>query len=84
MTTDITGRVESLFGLTAVSGIVLLAFGLWAAIIYFLNYFNIRGIRREVEAMKDAAEMQVHLTEKLVAALAAASLAPNGKGASGS
>lgn len=72
MRTETTGSIEAFFGLTALWGIIVIALALWATIIYFLNYFNIRAMRREVEAMKDAVEVQVQLTERLVAALAAA------------
>ncbi len=48
-------------------GIALwLAFPVWL----ILMYLNVRGTRREVEAIKDALEIQVHLTEKLIASIA--------------
>jgi hypothetical protein len=84
MRTEITGSIESFFGTTAVWGIILTGLGLWATIIYFLNYFNVRAIRREVEAMKDAMEVQVHLTEKFIATLAAPPAPPTRKDQSGS
>jgi hypothetical protein len=84
MSTEVTGSIESFLGLTAVWGIVLTGLALWATLIYFLNYFNVRAIRREVEAMKDAMEVQVHLTEKLIAALAAPPAPPTRKDQGGS
>lgn len=84
MTTDITGSIEAFFGMTALWGIIAGGLALWATIIYYLNYFNIRAMRREVEAMKDAMEVQVHLTEKLIATLGGAPRPPSPTGPSGS
>jgi hypothetical protein len=84
MTTENTGGLGAFLGLTTLWGLAFAALSLWATIIYFLNYFNLRAVRRECEAMKDAMEVQVQLTGRLLAALAPATMPPPQVGQSGS
>jgi hypothetical protein len=64
---DPTSFWEYLSGLSwlpiSVGFALALAFPLWL----ILMYLNLRGTRREVEAIKDSLEIQVLLTEKLLA-----------------